>query len=271
MSHAAPTHMSKKGKQASSRLLNDLKQEDELRALKSELKNDLESYVFKTRSFIRENEDELSKVSEEEEREGILADLEVLEDWLYEDGEDGGADAEVPVYKKKRKDMDKRVNSIKQRLLELELRPKAVEAARAIIKSIGATIETFPTLRPQILPTMIEELKNETSQLEAWLDEVEKEQAELDDRQEPRFSSSEVSRKMKKVKAVVTRLLQVKRPEPPSRVKPSKASNANETKASSEEDSKKEENKEKAEEEAPSKEEEDDDDDDDDAEDKEEL
>merc|ERR1711998_259245 len=61
MSHAAPTHMSKKGKQASSRLLNDLKQEDELRALKSELKNDLESYVFKTRSFIRENEDELSK------------------------------------------------------------------------------------------------------------------------------------------------------------------------------------------------------------------
>merc|ERR1711871_1207077 len=160
MSHAAPTHMSKKGKQASSRLLNDLKQEDELRALKSELKNDLESYVFKTRSFIRENEDELSKVSEEEEREGILADLEVLEDWLYEDGEDGGADAEVPVYKKKRKDMDKRVNSIKQRLLELELRPKAVEAARAIIKSIGATIETFPTLRPQILPTMIEELKN---------------------------------------------------------------------------------------------------------------
>ena len=44
-------------------------------------------------------------MTQDEEREKIMEDLEALEDWLYEDGEDGGANAGLDVYKEKRKTM----------------------------------------------------------------------------------------------------------------------------------------------------------------------
>ena len=48
-----------------------------------------------------------------------MEDLEALEEWLYEDGEDGGADAALSVYQDKRKEMSNRVKAIFTRLVEL--------------------------------------------------------------------------------------------------------------------------------------------------------
>merc|ERR1711871_1141964 len=87
--------------------LKALDDADAERKIRDGLKNDLETYVFSTRSKIREAEEEVSKVSTDEEREKIMEDLEAIEEWLYEDGEDGGANAPTDAYKQKMEKMDK--------------------------------------------------------------------------------------------------------------------------------------------------------------------
>merc|ERR1712146_758257 len=95
--------MSADDKKKSMKVLEALQQADDERRARDSLKNTLESYVFSTRSKIREHEEDLEKVSTDEEREKIMEDLEGIEDWLYEDGEEGGANAPIDAYKNVRK------------------------------------------------------------------------------------------------------------------------------------------------------------------------
>merc|ERR1712178_177308 len=122
--------MSEEDKKEAMKRLKALQEADDERRLRDSLKNTLESYVFSTRSKIREHEEDLEKVSTDEEREKIMEDLEGIEDWLYEDGEEGGANAPIDAYKEKQKKMDERVNALFFRHAELEERPKSVETAR---------------------------------------------------------------------------------------------------------------------------------------------
>jgi hypothetical protein len=80
------------------------------------------------------------------EREKIIEDLEALEDWLYEDEEGGGANAELSVYQDKRKSMTNRVKAIFTRLVELEKRPKALQAARDVL-IIGCKKNKTPKIK----------------------------------------------------------------------------------------------------------------------------
>merc|ERR1711998_261679 len=104
--------MSAEDKKKSMKVLEELQEADDERRARDSLKNTLESYVFSTRSKIREHEEDLEKVSTDEEREKIMEDLEGIEDWLYEDGDEGGANAPIDAYKEKRKKMDERVNAL---------------------------------------------------------------------------------------------------------------------------------------------------------------
>merc|ERR1711871_1819174 len=75
--------MSEEQKKKSMKVFEELQQADDERRVRDSLKNTLESYVFSTRSKIREHEEDLEKVSTDEEREKIMEDLEGIEDWLY--------------------------------------------------------------------------------------------------------------------------------------------------------------------------------------------
>lgn len=202
--------LTKKQKSSAVKRLQEMAAADLMRKKKEELKNALESYVFATRSRIREHEEELSEVSTDEEREKIMEDLEGIEDWLYEDG----ADAELTEYKKKRSDMDKRVDAIFSRQKELELRPKAIAGARAVLEAAGRILELWPTERPQVSEEEIKEVKEVAESVAKWLDEKEKEQAEKENTDEPAFTSGQVSNKMQRLKNLVARLLKKKRPAP---------------------------------------------------------
>ena len=127
--------MSSEDKKTSMQRLKKLQEADDERRARDSLKNTLESYVFSTRSKIREHEEDLEKVSTDEEREKIMEDLEGIEDWLYEDGDEGGANAPIDAYKEKQKKMDERVNALFFRHAELEERPKSVETARIILEA----------------------------------------------------------------------------------------------------------------------------------------
>ena len=64
------------------------------------------------------SDEEVEKVSQEEERTQIATDFEASEDWLYEDGKDlVAAD-----YQKRKKELEKQTSPIFLRLSELEAR-----------------------------------------------------------------------------------------------------------------------------------------------------
>merc|ERR1712166_1530049 len=201
--------------------LRDMEAADELRQKRDAEKNSLESFVFELRGQVRDNEDELAKVSPDDEREKIMEDLEALEEWLYEDGEDGGADAALSVYQDKRKEMSNRVKAIFTRLVELEKRPKAVTAARAVLKSSAEIMLLWPEERPQISDAETVEVKEVIESITTWLDEKEIEQKPKEDNETPVFTSREVSNKLQKLHSIVSRLLKKKRdaPEKPTKDK----------------------------------------------------
>lgn len=179
----------------------------------------MESFVFELRGQVRDNEEDLSKVSPDDEREKIMEDLEALEEWLYEDGEDGGADAALSVYQDKRKEMQGRVKAIFTRLIELEKRPKAVKAARDVLTSTTEIMLLWPEERPQITEENTKEVQEVMESIVTWLDEKEEEQKSKEDTETPAFTSREVSNKLSKLHSIVSRLLKKKRPAPDSPVK----------------------------------------------------
>jgi hypoxia up-regulated 1 len=143
-----------------------------------------------------------------------MEDLEGIEDWLYEDGEEGGANAPVDAYKQKRKKMDDRVNAIFFRLAELEARPKAIEAARAILEAAKAKVEEWKTARPQVTEEDIKSTTLMVDEIAKWLEEKEKKQAELDTTADPAFSSLDVKKQIRPLSRLVSRLLSKKLPKP---------------------------------------------------------
>ena len=133
---------------------------------------------------------------------------------MYEDGEEGGANAELSVYKEKRKAMENRVKAIFLRLVELEARPKSVEAARAVIASSKNVMLLWPTERPQITAEDTKEVEEVIESVSTWLDEKEAEQKDRETTETPAFTSKEVSNKMTRLKNLVARLLKKQRPAP---------------------------------------------------------
>ena len=105
-----------------------------------------------------------------------MEDLEGIEDWLYEDGEEGGANAPIDAYKEKRKKMDERVNAIFFRHAELEARPKAVETARIILEAAKHKTSAWITERPQVSEDDRKQVIKMIEDIGKWLDEKEKKQ-----------------------------------------------------------------------------------------------
>merc|ERR1711907_458259 len=206
--------MSEEDKKKSMKVLEELQQADDERRLRDSLKNTLESYVFSTRSKIREHEEDLEKVSTDEEREKIMEDLEGIEDWLYEDGDEGGANAPIDAYKEKRKKMDGRVNALFFRHAELEERPKAVETARIILEAAKHKTSAWITERPQVSEDDRKQVLKMIEDIGKWLDEKEKKQEDLEKTAAPAFTSSDVKSQMRPLNRLMGRMLAKKVDEP---------------------------------------------------------
>lgn len=206
--------MSAEDKKKSMKVLEALQQADDERRARDSLKNTLESYVFSTRSKIREHEEDLEKVSTDEEREKIMEDLEGIEDWLYEDGEEGGANAPIDAYKEKRKKMDERVNALFFRHAELEERPKAVETARIILEAAKHKATGWITERTQISEDDRSKVMKMIEDIGKWLDEKEKKQENVETTDTPAFTSSDVKTQIRPLQRLMGRMLAKKVPEP---------------------------------------------------------
>jgi len=199
-----------------------LLEDERIRKLDAEAKNVLEAFIIDTRDKLGSDEN-VEQVSTEEEREGLRAEFEKSEDWLYEDGKDLTASA----YQARKKELEKSTAPVFLRLTELESRPRAVTQAQEAINWTLTILETWAAERPEVTAEERAKVQGMCANFTEWLDDVSAKQEALSLHEPPAFLSSQVTSKLEPVEKEVRRL--IKKPKPkPKKVK-ANATNATDT------------------------------------------
>lgn len=194
--------------------LRELDHQDDLRKEKEAAKNNLEGFMYESKDKLSTNEDDVAKVTTEDQRSEILKELEDTDEWLYGDGDNLPAQD----YKEKRRELATKVDAIFERVVEFTERPKAVEKVKNKMNSSLNSISKWETTKPQVTAMEREEVFNITTKLGAWLEEKLELQEKLENHEEPAFKAKEALIKMKPLSTIISRLS--KRPKPIPKPKP---------------------------------------------------
>lgn len=89
---------------------------------RADARNALEEYVYELRGKLS-SEDELAPYVLENDREALIRQLDDMENWLYEDGED----CSRQVYQDKLTELKSKGEPIQNRRIENEVRPIVIE------------------------------------------------------------------------------------------------------------------------------------------------
>lgn len=165
------------------KLLDD----EKLRRLNAEAKNALESFIIDTRDKLSSDEN-VQKVSTEDERAIVSSEFETVEEWLYEDG----VSLEAKAYQLKKKGLEKLTFPIFLRLSELEARPRVMAQAQEAINWTLTILETWAAERPEVTAEERAKVLEMCSNFTTWLDEVSVKQDSLLPHEEPAFLSTQV-------------------------------------------------------------------------------
>merc|ERR1712154_98875 len=149
----------------------------------------------------------VQKVSTEEERENFQTILTESEDWIWDvENENAG------IYKAKTRELKKIGNPLFLKADEMTARPAAIDAAG---KTLGQLLESVDVLYANytwINKTEIQKLENKTKKAEKWLNEKIEEQEEKSLMETPAFFSYEVYYKIEPLVESAKKLLA--RPKP---------------------------------------------------------
>ena len=157
---------------ASKGKLEKLHAKDQAKRETEAAKSNLEAYIYSSRSKVRQDED-IEKVTTEEQRESHLQSLEDAEDWLYTDE---GENANKTTYETKHKGLKDVSDAFIFRAQESSVRPESVKYAKKWIADTRKTIGTWKDKKKHIFANETEPLLQDIADLESFLEEKEKEQ-----------------------------------------------------------------------------------------------
>ena len=181
-------------KKASRKVLEDISKADAERRALEVSRNELEAFVLATRRFVSDDE-EVTKVTTEEQREKFVEDLTAAEDWLYED-----ESADLKAVKSKLGDLKARSDDISFRIKEVKQRPKAVAALRKILEATAKQLEDWVVERPQITEADRTDIAEALNRTTTWIDEKEAEQDKIEAHEAAAFTSRDVSHQVRRRK-----------------------------------------------------------------------
>lgn len=207
----------------------DLK--DKERIMLEEAKNKVESYIYKIKNKLIDDEEAVSKVSTEEQREELRKSAEAGEEWLY----DEGYGADLPTMEAKYVELSEPAEKVWFRMAEMIARPEAVKAFKEQLEKVEKVLEKWKESKPQITEEERDEVQAKIDEARKWISEKEAEQAEKQSNEDPAFLSAEVPPQGKTIQKLVTKLS--KKPAPKPEKKEEEATNetaSNETAAEEE-------------------------------------
>ncbi|KAL6897865.1 hypothetical protein ACP4OV_006824 [Aristida adscensionis] len=153
-----------------------------------EKKNAVEAYVYDTRNKLY---DKYNDFVTAEEKEGLIAKLQVVEDWLYEDGED----ETKGVYIAKLEELKKIGDPIEARYKEWTERGFAVEQLTYCIRSFREAALSNDQKFDHIDISEKQKVVNECSEAENWLREKKQQQDALPKHANPVLLVSDLKKK----------------------------------------------------------------------------
>ena len=121
--------------------LQQLAQADKDRMMLEESKNKYESYIYYIRNKLIDHEDEIAKVTSEEQREALRKSAEDAEEWMF----DEGFNADLKTYDEKYLELSTPAEKVFFRMAELTARPKAIDALSAKLTKIEELIKKWET------------------------------------------------------------------------------------------------------------------------------
>lgn len=188
--------------------LAEMNRKDEERVKLEEAKNRVESYMYMIKNKLVDDEETISKVSTEEQREACRQAADDTEAWLDEDG----YTADLSKLEDKFAELSAPFERILLRVKETTERPEKAAKLTKKLKEVEDLMLKWETSMPQVTEMERGEVMAKVEAARKWLSDKEDEQASKAPHEEPAYLSSEVGPQFKPVEFLVMRLS--KKPKP---------------------------------------------------------
>ncbi|KAL7544481.1 hypothetical protein ACHAWF_007870, partial [Thalassiosira exigua] len=195
--------------------LETLARADKERMLLEESKNKYESYIYHIRNKLVDDEEDIAKVTSEEQREATRQSAEDAEEWMF----DEGYGADLATYEAKYAELSGPAEKVFFRVAEMAARPKAIAALTAKLDKITKLVEKWETTMEHITEEERQEVMDKVADAQKWVEEKVAEQEKADPTSDPVFTSEEVPGQTKRIEGVVARLMKKPKPKPPAEEK----------------------------------------------------
>ena len=191
--------------------LINLKKLDKEKKENEEAKNALESWVIETRSRLVDDE-EVEQVSSENWRDSFKQTLEEAEDWLYEGGEGGGANANKTLFSAKLATLKDQFRGVGYRADEMKKRPGVIAEAREFLEETTELLELWSTTKAWLPVAPKEGLQESLASFNVTLEKWVAEQKEHSLLEDPVFGTYEITAKVKPMRERLERMKKMKPP-----------------------------------------------------------
>lgn len=203
-----------------------LAQQDKERMMLEEIRNNYESYIYKIKNKLVDDEDAIGAVTSQEQRDALLKSAEDAEEWMYDDG----YDASLETYTKKYNELTEPAEKIFFRVKEVPARAEAIAALKEKLSKVLALMTKWETTMPQVTEEERQEVASKVQDVYKWIDDKEAAQASADPTADPVFTSDEVPLQTKEIQVLVSKLSRKPKPAP------KKEESKNETDAATDKD-----------------------------------
>lgn len=187
---------------------------DEKEKERVDARNALEEFVYDMRDKLSED-GPLSAYIESIQRQTICQQLNDLENWLYEEGED----CENDVYRAKLTDLHSRTNPIKQRSYEYENQPNAFNELGHTVQMARKYVNEFRSNKAKydhITETEILNVSEAAERAEKWLEANSGHIAKSSKTADPPVRVTDIQHEVDSLKACLNSVLSRPKPQPPA-------------------------------------------------------
>jgi hypothetical protein len=190
--------------------LAELERKDRERVMLEEARNKVESYIYRIKNKLIDEEVTIGKVSTEAQREEISKLAADAEEWMYEDG----YKADLATMEDKYADLSVPAEKIFFRVEELTKRPEALAALKAKMVKVEELMKKWETSMPQVTEEERTEVLSKVEEVKTWISETEEAQAKADPTADPVVKSEDVPGQSKSIEMLVTKLSRKPKPKP---------------------------------------------------------
>jgi len=201
---------------------------DKQRVLLEEAKNKLESYFYYVKNKLLDDEETITEISTNEQREELTKLSRDAEDWLFDEGDS----ADLETIRGKYDELAAPAEKVWFRLKEMTERPAAVKALNEKLVEIEEKFSQWVANLTHISEEEKSDVNNKIESARKWLSDQVAAQAEKDGHEDPVFTSEEVPLQTKPIQKLIAKLSKKPKPKPPKVEKKNIESNSTEEETS---------------------------------------